>query len=347
MTRVIQHPALRVGLLIAALTATIAFAVSSQAEFIAVLLLPALLAGLLFGRGAGALTGALSVPIWATSRQLALDLHAQGLGELAIRMLTFATAGFVAGWLVQQHSAAESARRTARDAQRRSRKLAADALEAEASERRRISESLHDGALQTLLSASQDLAQVHQGNPGSLQRAAVAVNQATKQLRQAVSDLHPVSLEHGGLALALPAVAHTSAREGGFNVRVRVAMQATGAHDHLVLSAARELLRNAAKHAQAQEVTVSLMRCGSNVVLEVSDDGKGICPQDQQAAVGEGHIGLACIRERVVANGGELAVNTGDGRGTTVEVTLPVAGASLEPQSEKPLGPAMEARAPT
>lgn len=330
------NPRVRFGLLVAVATATIAFAVSTRTELVPVLLAPALIGGLLFGRAAGALTGALSVPMWTTSRQLALDLQTHDLGELAVRMLTFAAAGFVVGWLIEQHTAAESARTAAREAQRRSRKLAADALEAEATERRRISERLHDGALQTMLSVAQDLDELNRGNPAGLQRASVAISGAVQQLREAVCDLHPVTLEQGDLELALRTLAQASAHEAGFTVLVRVDPEATGAYDDLVLSISRELMRNAAKHAQAKEASLSLMRCGPNLVLEVSDDGRGICPEAKRAAVGAGHIGLACIRERVIAHGGELDVNSGGDRGTTIEVRLPLPGAGLQPDTTRP-----------
>jgi two-component system, NarL family, sensor kinase len=97
-----------------------------------------------------------------------------------------------------------------------------------------------------------------------------------------------------------------------------------GAHDQLVLSLARELLVNAAKHSEAEEVTVALARTDGQLMLEVADDGTGI-PADRLAqAPGEGHIGLASCAQRVEALGGRFSVASRASGGTRVRATLPM-----------------------
>ena len=100
---------------------------------------------------------------------------------------------------------------------------------------------------------------------------------------------------------------------------------AAGRRDELVLSLARELLRNADKHAQATRVTVRVALEHGSVRLEVTDDGRGLAPGRLTEALREGHIGLASSRERAEAIGGSLLAGPRDDGlpGTQVVALLP------------------------
>ncbi|MFB7059008.1 hypothetical protein ACFCXT_38535, partial [Streptomyces vinaceus] len=82
--------------------------------------------------------------------------------------------------------------------------LVAQAADTTERQRRAISETLHDGALQTVLVAIQDIQEaylVH--DPEALERTEHALRDTVTQLRQVVTELHPYLLEHGGVAQAL------------------------------------------------------------------------------------------------------------------------------------------------
>lgn len=213
-------------------------------------------------------------------------------------------------------------------------RLVAENLEAEERVRQRISEQLHDGALQDLLAARQDLVEAATADASAAMRtemlgyARQGVERAVKLLREAVHALHPVVLQHGGLEAAMQAAAHQAARQGGFQTEVTVDPAATGLRDELVMSLARELLNNAAKHAQAEHVHVAVGRDDGMVLLEVADDGVGLDPHAVEQAPMNGHIGLASLAQRVEAVGGTLALGSGGGDGpgggTTVVARLPI-----------------------
>jgi PAS domain S-box-containing protein len=209
-------------------------------------------------------------------------------------------------------------------------RLVAENLEAEERVRQRISETLHDGALQDLLAARQDLVEAAAPAPAGghdemLSHARQGVERAVRLLREAVHALHPVVLQHGGLEAAMRAAADQAARQGNFRAEVAVDPAATGLRDELVLSLARELLTNCAKHAQAHTVRVTVGRENATVLLEVADDGRGIDADAVAAAPMSGHIGLASLAQRVEAVGGTLDLgNAPDGSGTTVLARLPI-----------------------
>jgi two-component system NarL family sensor kinase len=196
--------------------------------------------------------------------------------------------------------------------------------------RQRISETLHDGALQDLLAARQDLVEAAGAGEAAAREemlgfARQGVERAVKLLREAVHALHPVVLQHGGLEAAMQAAADQAARQGNFRAEVAVDPAATGLRDELVMSLARELLTNCAKHAQARTVRVTVGRENGNVLLEVADDGRGIDAAAVASAPMNGHIGLASLTQRVEAVGGSLSLdNAPDGSGTTVLARLPI-----------------------
>jgi signal transduction histidine kinase/PAS domain-containing protein len=210
-------------------------------------------------------------------------------------------------------------------------RLVAENLEAEERVRQRISEQLHDGALQDLLAARQDLVEAEAARGEEELRAEMlryarqGVERAVKLLREAVHALHPVVLQHGGLEAAMQAAADQAARQGSFRAEVTVDPDAAGLRDELVLSVARELLANAAKHAEADVVRVTVARHDGSVLLEVTDDGRGLDPEAVAAAPMRGHIGLASLAQRVEAVGGTLDLGpAASGRGTTVLARVPI-----------------------
>jgi PAS domain S-box-containing protein len=206
-------------------------------------------------------------------------------------------------------------------------RLVAQALDAEERARRTISETLHDGPLQDLLAAGHDLHALR-GDPDADDAALTRVHErlvsVVGQLREVMSALHPTVLQYGGLEAALQAVADQQAHAGGFEPHLSVEPAATGLRDELVLSVARELLTNAAKHARARNVRVAVRRDGGDAVeLEVADDGIGLTPGRAGEALHDGHIGLASCRERVEAVGGTMTVAGGSAAGTRISARVP------------------------
>jgi two-component system NarL family sensor kinase len=110
---------------------------------------------------------------------------------------------------------------------------------------------------------------------------------------------------------------------GGRKGDVHAGAAAEGLHDQLVFSIARELVANAAKHAQARAVGIAVRRAADAVVLVVEDDGRGIDAARARQAPLRGHIGLASCRERAEALGGSLEAAPTPGGGTRVHVALP------------------------
>lgn len=203
-------------------------------------------------------------------------------------------------------------------------RLLADALSAEDRARRRLSQNLHDETLQVMLAVGQDLSTGLHGDTRLLVRAREELRKAIKDLRETIRGLHPAALEHGGLAGGLDAVVERAGVYGGFAVDLRVDPAAAGWNDSLVVSLVRELATNAAKHSEASQLSVTVIREPTALVVEVEDNGKGMTEKARATALGAGHIGLASCAERVDAAGGTLEVMSAADRGTRVHFELPL-----------------------
>lgn len=202
------------------------------------------------------------------------------------------------------------------------RQLVAHVKEAEDSGRRRIAQLIHDDSLQTLLAAHQELIEAAPGRV-QVQRAHEVVGAAIARLREALLTLHPVTLEQGGLELALGAVARQAERQGGFRVEIEFEPEAVDLHDEVLLAVARELLTNAARHSGAARVSVTLRRADEEVQLEVTDDGSGMEAGRRETALAQGHIGLASVAERVQQAGGVFELESSS-QGTLGRARLPL-----------------------
>jgi signal transduction histidine kinase len=97
--------------------------------------------------------------------------------------------------------------------------------------------------------------------------------------------------------------------------RLPVAVQEVA---HAILG---EALANAAKHAGANEVVLSVRATPHDLLIEVEDRGRGTSVVE---AGGEGHIGLRLMRARVAAVGGTVEITSNPGSGTRVVAVLPV-----------------------
>jgi two-component system NarL family sensor kinase len=206
------------------------------------------------------------------------------------------------------------------------RRLISEAGSAEERERRDLADGLHDHAVQNLLSVRHDLQEAADATAHpALTRADSSIAETIGELREAIFELHPYVLEQAGLPAALRAVAQRAAQRGGFRLHFRLEQSSRCPHEDVVLACARELLANAAQHADARNVTVSLARRNGEVVVGVRDDGVGFDTRILPQRLAEGHIGLQSQRERVENIGGRLQIHTAPAGGTDVEIRVPAA----------------------
>ncbi len=85
-------------------------------------------------------------------------------------------------------------------------------------------------------------------------------------------------------------------------------------------------ISNSLRHAQAKKIWVGFSVDQEVIRLNIKDDGRGfVMPKKRIELVRSGHFGLAGIAERVETLGGQLTVKSAPGKGTMIQVDLPVA----------------------
>jgi signal transduction histidine kinase len=211
-----------------------------------------------------------------------------------------------------------------------------EVVAAQEREARRISELLHDDAVQrlTALGLQLELAARNGHGDGVLQAAAATANEITASLRRLVVELHPAVLESQGLSAAIEASA-ASLRAQGVEVDVLYFEHRLSAEIELIAyRLVQEALANALKHAGAGRVEVEFTLNEGVLQGRVSDDGDGFDTERMQWAVGNGHLGLHLVRERVEMAGGRFLLESQPGAGTTFTFELPVSAATHEPAVE-------------
>lgn len=195
---------------------------------------------------------------------------------------------------------------------------------------RRIAQSLHDRLGQTLaaLRLSFDAVQsVERPAADAMQqrhaeRVGALIDQAVREVRQALVDLRPPLLDEHGLAAALDNELRSRARA---HEEVELLLEAAGdcaQHrwpadvEYAGFMIAREALANALQHAGASSVRLRLDGSADSLSLEVLDDGRGI--ETHEVASRPGHLGMVGMRERALAIGAHFSVARSDTAGTSV-----------------------------
>ncbi|GLB85911.1 histidine kinase [Mycobacterium kiyosense] len=203
--------------------------------------------------------------------------------------------------------------------------LLAQTMTASEELQRRISEAIHDGPLQDVLAARQEMVELATEDPDDdrVGRALVGLQSASERLRQATFELHPAVLEQVGLGPAVQQLAGFTAQRSGIEVRTEIDYPVRSEVDPIVFGVVRELLSNVVRHSRAAHASVRLRVAEGMCVLEVSDDGVGVNGETMARRLGEGHIGLASHRARVDAAGGTFVFSDAPA-GTHVSVRLPL-----------------------
>ncbi|HSH61265.1 MAG TPA: GAF domain-containing protein [Acidimicrobiales bacterium] len=194
-------------------------------------------------------------------------------------------------------------------------------------DRERIAKDLHDGAIQSLFSVGMGLSATagRTSDPDAAERMLCAVDEldhVIAELRTYIFSLQRGRLGGRQLVSAIQGLAKDLEAKIGVvtatELDEELASEVSSFGPELT-QVVREGLSNVARHAGAATCRVRLVREGSDVLLEIDDDGGGYVPE--QAHTGNG---LHNLRERAEAMGGRLEIRSDSG-GTTLRVVIPCA----------------------
>jgi signal transduction histidine kinase len=190
-------------------------------------------------------------------------------------------------------------------------------VEAGDAERRRVERDLHDGAQQRLVALAMRLEAARGDRPDGqalIDATTAELAVAIAEVRQLARGLHPAILTEAGLTAAVESLAERTP------IPVEVHGDETRYPDHVEATAyfvVAEALTNVARYARATHATVTLRGTGSELLVEVRDDGRG----GAEPSAGSGLSGLL---DRVAATGGTFEVESPHTGGTVVRAVMPV-----------------------
>ena len=195
--------------------------------------------------------------------------------------------------------------------------------------RRRIERDLHDGAQQQLVSLALELRSAQEAVPAELRQHRAQLSRVIEgmtgvldELREIARGIHPAILAENGLGPGLKTLARRSPIPVELDVRVEGRLpEPVEVAAYYVVS---EALTNAAKHANASNVHISVDVQGRVLRVAVRDDGIG----GADPARGSGLLGL---KDRAEAIGGTIFVESHPGAGTSLTAELPLGGPAAAP----------------
>jgi len=198
-------------------------------------------------------------------------------------------------------------------------------------ERERIGMDLHDGIIQAIYGVGLSLeGALHyiDGSPAEakerIQHSIDGLNQAIRDLRAYILDLRPRQMGNDGLMSGLRRLATE------FRTNSLAEVVLTGPDAELIdlspsqalalFHICQETLANAAKHAKASKVEISLWSTEDRLLMEIHDNGRGFDMESMNLSIGHG---LANMQTRAQAAGGDVDISSMPGEGTTVLAWVP------------------------
>jgi signal transduction histidine kinase len=150
----------------------------------------------------------------------------------------------------------------------------------------------------------------------------------TKEIRQMLFTLRPLVLESEGLIPALKQLAEKMLENHNQNVIVEALNNVVDDMEvgklGVIFFIVEEAVNNARKHAKADHIWIRLKRKKDLILLEVQDDGVGFNLSAVEADYERrGSLGMVNLHERAELVNGVLRIDSAEGKGTRVAVTIP------------------------
>jgi signal transduction histidine kinase len=211
-------------------------------------------------------------------------------------------------------------------------RLSARMVQQHEEERRRLSRELHDETAQVFSAVKMELGLLRDGvgpaQSDRLDRALELIDTGIRSIRSVTNDLRPSLLDDLGLLPALRSLVADFAAQG----EIAIALAAPSALPPLskeaelaLFRALQEGLSNVRRHAVASRVEVDIVADAGSVRIRVTDNGRGPPSAGLEHLERERHMGLAGMRERIIALGGVVRIGGSCNHGVALEISVPVA----------------------
>jgi signal transduction histidine kinase len=216
-------------------------------------------------------------------------------------------------------------------------------IEVQEEARKKLARDLHDGPTQSVAAMAMrvNLARrVLEKDPKAAGEELVRIEElarrTSKEIRHMLFTLRPLVLESQGLIAALRAIAdktkETYSQEVLIQVDETLLKDMEIGKQSVIFFITEEAVNNARKHAQAAHIWVTLRSLGQGIAqLEIVDDGVGFDVEAVNRAYDKrGSLGMINLRERTELINGLLNIQSAPGKGTSVQVYIPLTEESAD-----------------
>jgi signal transduction histidine kinase len=204
-------------------------------------------------------------------------------------------------------------------------------------ERKRISRELHDQAGQALMAIQLGLGRIEKHACSNeitkeIDELKTLTHSTMQDIKNLALDLRPSMLDELGLIPTIRQYAKEFSRRTGIQIKLDLAIIDHNQHNQNHFTAElettlfriiQESLTNAAKHAEADVVTIQLKETDSKLELIINDNGTGFDITEALANQKKECVGLFGMKERVSLWNGNLVIKSFPGGGTTLFITIP------------------------
>jgi signal transduction histidine kinase len=177
--------------------------------------------------------------------------------------------------------------------------------------------------LEDVLTHAEDIGQLSNARQ-KLTTLKKSAETAIRSVRRISSELRPGILDDLGLIAAVEWQAEQFQMRTGILCQVRCPQECiplTRNQGTSVFRIVQEALTNVLRHSSATRVDINIEHQSDCVFLSITDNGKGVTPEEKRA---QHSLGLAGMKERAHIAGGEMSIIGQAGKGTTVTVRVPV-----------------------
>jgi signal transduction histidine kinase len=211
------------------------------------------------------------------------------------------------------------------------RELAAAAISVREQEKSRVARELHDELAQALTALKMDVNWLKERLPAEaatlapkLESMQTMLDTTVKATRRISSDLRPLMLDDLGLIPAAEWLVNNFTQRHGIECEFTADppdLELQDPHATAIFRILQESLTNVARHARASRVNITLDNADGEITLRVRDDGCGFAVSDPRKPNSYGLVGL---RERAYLLDGNITLDTAPGKGTLIEVCIPL-----------------------
>jgi signal transduction histidine kinase len=196
-------------------------------------------------------------------------------------------------------------------------------------EAKRIANALHDEAGQLLVAvyiALQNLCAEMPAVQPHILKVTELLDQIEVQLRRLSHELRPALLSDLGLVPALRYLFEGLTQRSQLQISIEAVpeQRLPGRVETTLYHVAKEALHNVVKHARATAVWIRFQRKSDSICCFISDNGVGFDPASIAVRQGEPGFGLIGMRERLSVVGGQMQINSRNGCGTELVISVPV-----------------------